>query len=168
MRIAAHTLPPPYLPACLALCPLFALHFSGIEPTPRSSPLPWGSFVYFIFCKLSLLCHGQAAVCHAPGKGAQFWHNWTGQLEAAQLVEQLKQPLDDAFRISLPPSPYPSQGLKMINWQLLSGIMFFARSRRERKRNHFYNLSDNGHNALLCLQAVCLFLSSFLRVFTFN
>lgn len=113
---------PTYQPACLALCPLFALHFSGIEPPPCSSPLPWGSFVYFIFCKLSLLCHGQSAVCHAPGKGAQSWHNWTGQLEAAQLVEQLKQPLDDAFRIYLPPSRFKNDKLTA-----LIGHYVFAR-----------------------------------------
>lgn len=137
MRIAAHTLPPPYLPACLPICPLFALHFSGIEPPPRSSPLPRGSFVYFIFCKLSLLCHGQSAVCHAPGKGAQFWHNWTGQLEAAQLVEQLKQPLDDAFRIYLPPLPLPLSRFKNDKLTALIGHYVFCPLKKRKKKESF-------------------------------
>lgn len=50
-------------------------------------PSPLRSFVYFIFCKLSLLCHGQSVVVNqaesvsaASQLRTQSWHNWTGEM----------------------------------------------------------------------------------------
>lgn len=164
----AHTLPPPS-PTCL---PFICLTLSW-DCASSSPPPAWGSFVYFIFCKLSLLCHGQSAVCHAPGKGAQSWHNWTGQLEATRR------------RFSHLPPPLPSQGLKMINWQLLSGIMFLPVQEEEQEKGiifiiflitvtmlcAFFKLSLSfflPFSVCVYFQLVCLFLlgsPAFLSIF---